>query len=570
MPSDATRSRTRPWAHLRTGASGAGAGPGAEPAGPRVGPGPPVVNGAGQQNARRNFRSDSVSTDASTGDSVASSAAPSGKTNNMVWDPRATTGLSTKSGARPTPSTLSTRCPRPGSPCGIVALQRPRCASGQRRQPSRRPRGPAAAGDPPAVFVEPLDGPGPGRQQQVRGHPQDRPAGSRRRARPPGSASRRRPRRPRVIPRCRRPRPRPRRGPTTWRMPAASTTLPWSVPSPSGWSVSSPAGVASSRWLNDPSGRGLEQQRVPEPAPVGDASRASGGRACPSATDHQTRSPVAVAARAGPPHAAPVARVAQDATPSDGEGLLPAAGDRAQLAGHRGCHPAVHPDGALAVLQLDRPALADASQELARGVRDLDVDVLPQRRQQRRHLGPQRVEPEARRGGHEHGARDRGRRRSPSAPGYRRSALLNAVRRGLSPAPSSSSTVWTVARCSVAWVVRGIDDLDQHVGAGDLLERGAERVDQLVGQLVDEAHGVGDDRGLAVAQLHLARGRVEGREQLVLGPGDLAADERVEQRRLAGVRVADDGDGRVQAPVAAAGGGLRAAGGRPRPAPSSS
>ena len=133
---------------------------------------------------------------------------------------------------------------------------------------------------------------------------------------------------------------------------------------------------------------------------------------------------------------------------------------------------------------------------------------------------------------------------------------MNAASRGLSPAPSSSRTVWTVARCSALWPSDGVDDLDEHVGPGHLLERRAERVDELVGQLVDEAHGVGDDRRLPVAELDLARGRVERREQLVLGLGDLAADERVEQRRLAGVRVADDRDRRVQAPVAAAGGGL--------------
>src|SRR4029079_6952068 len=57
-------------------------------------------SGRRQQNARRNFRSDSVSTDASTCDSVASSAAPSGKTNNMVCDPRRTTALSTRIGRR--------------------------------------------------------------------------------------------------------------------------------------------------------------------------------------------------------------------------------------------------------------------------------------------------------------------------------------------------------------------------------------------------------------------------------------------------------------------------------------
>ena len=71
--------------------------------------------------------------------------------------------------------------------------------------------------------------------------------------------------------------------------------------------------------------------------------------------------------------------------------------------------------------------------------------------------------------------------------------------------------------------VGGVDDLDQDVGPVDLLERRPERVDELVRQLVDEAHGVGDDRGLAVAELDLAAGRVERREQLVLGLRDLAS-----------------------------------------------
>ena len=101
-----------------------------------------------------------------------------------------------------------------------------------------------------------------------------------------------------------------------------------------------------------------------------------------------------------------------------------------------------------------------------------------------------------------------------------------------------------------------VDDLDQHVGPVDLLERRPERVDQLVRQLVDEAHGVGHDRRLAVAELDLAAGRIERREQLVLGPRDLGADEAVEQRRLAGVRVADDADRRPQPAIAAAGGRL--------------
>ena len=101
-----------------------------------------------------------------------------------------------------------------------------------------------------------------------------------------------------------------------------------------------------------------------------------------------------------------------------------------------------------------------------------------------------------------------------------------------------------------------VDDLDQDVGPVDLFEGRPEGVDQLVRQLVDEADGVGDDRRLAVAELDLAPGRIERGEQLVLGLGHLGPDERVEQRRLAGVRVADDADGRPQPPVTAAGRGL--------------
>ena len=101
--------------------------------------------------------------------------------------------------------------------------------------------------------------------------------------------------------------------------------------------------------------------------------------------------------------------------------------------------------------------------------------------------------------------------------------------------------------------VGGVDDLDQDVGPVDLLERRPEGVDELVGQLVDEADGVGHDRRLAVAELHLAARRVERREELVLGQRDLRADERVEERRLAGVRVADDGDRGHEPPIPAPG-----------------
>jgi hypothetical protein len=60
--------------------------------------------------------------------------------------------------------------------------------------------------------------------------------------------------------------------------------------------------------------------------------------------------------------------------------------------------------------------------------------------------------------------------------------------------------------------VRGVDDLYEHVGARDFFEGRPEGIHELVGQLVDEAHRVGDDDRLAVAELDLARGRVESGE----------------------------------------------------------
>src|SRR4051794_39481026 len=71
-------------------------------------------------------------------------------------------------------------------------------------------------------------------------------------------------------------------------------------------------------------------------------------------------------------------------------------------------------------------------------------------------------------------------------------------------------------------------------------------------ELVDETHGVGDDGSLAVAELHLAAGRVESGEELVLCVRHVGSDERVQQRRLPGVRVADDADRRPEAAVPAA------------------
>jgi hypothetical protein len=64
-----------------------------------------------------------------------------------------------------------------------------------------------------------------------------------------------------------------------------------------------------------------------------------------------------------------------------------------------------------------------------------------------------------------------------------------------------------------------------------------------VGQLLDEADGVRDQHARVGLGVERADGGVEGGEQLV-GDQDVAAGQRAHQRRLAGVGVADEGDGR--------------------------
>ena len=99
--------------------------------------------------------------------------------------------------------------------------------------------------------------------------------------------------------------------------------------------------------------------------------------------------------------------------------------------------------------------------------------------------------------------------------------------------------------------VRDVDDLEQHVGAVDLLERRAEGVDELVRQLVDEAHRVGDDGDLAVAQLdHVGSSDRVSTNSAFSARAASCPEQRVEHRALAGVGVADDRDRRHQSPVA--------------------
>jgi hypothetical protein len=99
--------------------------------------------------------------------------------------------------------------------------------------------------------------------------------------------------------------------------------------------------------------------------------------------------------------------------------------------------------------------------------------------------------------------------------------------------------------------------VQQQVGIGGFLQGRLERLNQRVRQVADEADGVGQgDAALDVLEVQLAGGGVEGREQLVGGVG-LGVDQGVEERRLAGIGVADERD--AEGLVALARPALRAA-----------
>ena len=89
---------------------------------------------------------------------------------------------------------------------------------------------------------------------------------------------------------------------------------------------------------------------------------------------------------------------------------------------------------------------------------------------------------------------------------------------------------------------RGVDDVEDQVGDERLLERRGEALHELGRQPPDEADRVGHEVALAVV-LEAARRRVERLEETVLDR-HLGAGERVQQRRLADVRVPGERDRR--------------------------
>lgn len=86
-----------------------------------------------------------------------------------------------------------------------------------------------------------------------------------------------------------------------------------------------------------------------------------------------------------------------------------------------------------------------------------------------------------------------------------------------------------------------VDDMQQHIGVLQFLERRLERVEQLRRQIADESDRIADEEHLAPFKLETPRRWVEGRKKLV-GGVNVVVGEAVEQRALAGVGIADERD----------------------------
>ena len=86
--------------------------------------------------------------------------------------------------------------------------------------------------------------------------------------------------------------------------------------------------------------------------------------------------------------------------------------------------------------------------------------------------------------------------------------------------------------------------MEEEIGLASLLERRPEAGDQSVGKIANEANGVGEEDRAPAVELPTARARIEGGEELV-GRQDVGARQPIQQRALAGIGVADEGDGHV-------------------------
>ena len=86
--------------------------------------------------------------------------------------------------------------------------------------------------------------------------------------------------------------------------------------------------------------------------------------------------------------------------------------------------------------------------------------------------------------------------------------------------------------------VRTVDYMQQQPRIAGFLEGGFESGDKFVGQVANEPNGIGQDDLSAIGNRKATQRRIQRSEQLI-DSLDAGSAKLVEQRRLAGIRVAD-------------------------------
>lgn len=109
----------------------------------------------------------------------------------------------------------------------------------------------------------------------------------------------------------------------------------------------------------------------------------------------------------------------------------------------------------------------------------------------------------------------------------RRSILFRARMRGMLSMDRSRRDGFHGFELGLHLRMRGVGDVDQDIGAFQLLQGGHEGLAQIGRQVADEAHGIGQN-DLTIFGVQPAAGWIEGGKELVLGQ-DVALGQGVEQ-----------------------------------------
>ena len=126
------------------------------------------------------------------------------------------------------------------------------------------------------------------------------------------------------------------------------------------------------------------------------------------------------------------------------------------------------------------------------------------------------------------------------------SDLLKQYSSGTSLASISTSTVRTAVICPSGSAAEESTTWTRRSESATVFERRVERPHELVGELADKTDGVRAQHGLSSWKLELGVCVDPGSQELIADK-DVGIGERVEQRRLAAVRVTDERDGAFRA-----------------------